>query len=191
MTTKRVLLGVDANSFPIALNFFANRGKFAVTVVRDGIEAFVDDLSNWYVRRNRRRFWKGELDDDKRAAYATLHEVLVTLVRVLAPFVPHLADAMWGNLVGSVDPAAPDSVHLTDYPDRVTGRALPAVDAIWGAAAGVALSVADAFIVDHLLKGWRPSQFIDDTFQSFLKLTAIHGACNQGTHVELQKTFVH
>ncbi len=70
-----------------------------------GIEAFVEDLSNWYVRRNRRRFWKGELDDDKRAAYATLHEVLVTVARLLAPFVPHLADAMWGNLVASVDPA--------------------------------------------------------------------------------------
>ncbi len=94
-----------------------------------GIEAFVEDLSNWYVRRNRRRFWKGELDDDKRAAYATLHEVLATVTRLLAPFVPHLADAIWGNLVGSVDPAAPDSVHLHDYPERVGGRALPAVDA--------------------------------------------------------------
>jgi isoleucyl-tRNA synthetase len=93
------------------------------------IEAFVDDLSNWYVRRNRRRFWKGVLDDDKRAAYATLHEVLATVARLLAPFVPHLADAMWGNLVASVDPAAPDSVHLTDYPGRVPGRALPEVDA--------------------------------------------------------------
>ena len=63
----------------------------------------MDDLSNWYVRRNRRRFWKGELDDDKRAAYATLHEVLADLTRLLAPFVPHLADAMWENLVAAVD----------------------------------------------------------------------------------------
>ena len=94
-----------------------------------GIEGFVEDLSNWYVRRNRRRFWKGELDDDKRAAYATLHEVLATVARLLAPFVPHLADAMWGNLVASVDPAAPDSVHLADYPARVAGRALPEVNA--------------------------------------------------------------
>ena len=93
------------------------------------IEGFVEDLSNWYVRRNRRRFWKGELDDDKRAAYATLHEVLATVARLLAPFVPHLADAMWGNLVVAVDAAAPDSVHLTDYPDRVPGRALPDIDA--------------------------------------------------------------
>ncbi|HJT63158.1 MAG TPA: class I tRNA ligase family protein, partial [Candidatus Limnocylindria bacterium] len=80
------------------------------------VEAFVDDLSNWYVRRNRRRFWKGELDADKQAAYATLHEVLTTLSRVLAPFVPHFADALWHNLVVAVDPAAPDSVHLADFP---------------------------------------------------------------------------
>ncbi len=93
------------------------------------IEGFVEDLSNWYVRRNRRRFWKGELDDDKRAAYATLHEVLVTVARLLAPFVPHLADAMWGNLVLAVDPSVTDSVHLTDYPDRVAGREQPDIDA--------------------------------------------------------------
>ena len=93
------------------------------------IEAFVDELSNWYVRRNRRRFWKGELDDDKRAAHATLHEVLTTLARLLAPFVPHLADALWDNLVASVDAAAPDSVHLADAPVRVEGRADPPVDA--------------------------------------------------------------
>ncbi len=93
------------------------------------IEAFVEDLSNWYVRRNRRRFWKGALDDDKRAAYATLHEVLVTLARLLAPFVPHFADALWSNLVTAVDPAAPDSVHLADFPDRIAGRAAPEVDA--------------------------------------------------------------
>jgi isoleucyl-tRNA synthetase len=80
------------------------------------IEAFVDDLSNWYVRRNRRRFWKGELDEDKRAAYETLHRVLVDLVRLLAPFVPHLADALWQNLVTAVQPEAPDSVHLVDAP---------------------------------------------------------------------------
>jgi isoleucyl-tRNA synthetase len=80
------------------------------------LEAFVDELSNWYVRRNRRRFWKGELDADKRAAYATLHEVLTTLTQILAPFVPHLTDAMWQNLAVAVDPAAPDSVHLSDYP---------------------------------------------------------------------------
>jgi isoleucyl-tRNA synthetase len=92
------------------------------------IEAFVEDLSNWYVRRNRRRFWKGELDADKRAAYATLHEVLTTLAQLVAPIIPHLADAMWDNLIASVDDGAPDSVHLTDFPARL-GRVDPAVDA--------------------------------------------------------------
>ncbi len=86
------------------------------------IEAFVDELSNWYVRRNRRRFWKGELDDDKRAAYATLHRVLVDLTRLIAPFVPHLAEAMWQNLVTAVQPEAPDSVHLADFPAGARGR---------------------------------------------------------------------
>ena len=84
--------------------------------------AFVDELSNWYVRRNRRRFWKSELDADKRAAYATLYEVLTTLCRLLAPIVPHLADAMWENLVVAVDAAQPDSVHLSDMPARQPGR---------------------------------------------------------------------
>jgi isoleucyl-tRNA synthetase len=93
------------------------------------IEAFVDDLSNWFVRRNRRRFWKGELDADKRAAHATLHEVLTTLARLLAPFVPHLAEAMWTNLVAEVDGSAADSVHLVDFPTRLHGRAQPDVDA--------------------------------------------------------------
>ncbi len=93
------------------------------------IEGFVDELSNWYVRRNRRRFWKGELDADKRAAHATLHEVLTTLVRLMAPIAPHLTDAIWENLVVAVDPAQPDSVHLTSMPERVPGRSLPELEA--------------------------------------------------------------
>ncbi|HTE66524.1 MAG TPA: isoleucine--tRNA ligase [Candidatus Binatia bacterium] len=93
------------------------------------IEAFVDDLSNWYVRRNRRRFWKGELDDDKRAAYETMHRVLVDLARLLAPFVPHVADAMWQNLVTAVQPEAPDSVHLASFPHPRDGLRDPALEA--------------------------------------------------------------
>jgi len=92
------------------------------------IEAFVEHLSNWYVRRNRRRFWKGELDADKRVAYATLHEVLTTLTRLIAPIIPHVADAIWDNLVAGVVGGAPDSVHLADFPERVPDRADPAVD---------------------------------------------------------------
>ncbi|MFH2000367.1 MAG: isoleucine--tRNA ligase [Planctomycetota bacterium] len=80
-------------------------------------ERFIEDLSNWYVRRSRRRFWKSESDSDKNAAYATLYEVLTTLCRVLAPIVPFITEEMYQNLVVSADPDAPESVHLTDYPE--------------------------------------------------------------------------
>lgn len=81
------------------------------------LERFVvEELSNWYIRRNRRRFWKTEADRDKAAAYLTLYEVLTTLSGLLAPFIPFLADEMYENLVLSVRPDAVPSVHLTDYP---------------------------------------------------------------------------
>jgi isoleucyl-tRNA synthetase len=80
------------------------------------VEEFLDDLSNWYVRRSRRRFWKSEADADKQAAYSTLYEVLVTLTKLLAPFVPFVAEEMYQNLVRSVDARAPESVHHCDFP---------------------------------------------------------------------------
>jgi isoleucyl-tRNA synthetase len=80
------------------------------------LEAFVDQLSNWYLRRSRRRFWKSESDMDKQAAYATLYEALVTLSRLLAPTMPFLAEALHQNLVRAADPSAPESVHLADWP---------------------------------------------------------------------------
>ncbi len=80
------------------------------------IEAFVDGLSNWYVRRSRRRFWKSENDADKLSAYSTIYHCLVTLSKLLAPFTPFTAEAMYRNLVCSVDPDAPESVHLAEYP---------------------------------------------------------------------------
>ncbi|MCX7622175.1 MAG: class I tRNA ligase family protein, partial [Thermomicrobium sp.] len=80
-------------------------------------EFVVDALSNWYIRRNRRRFWKTESDRDKAAAYLTLYEVLVTLAKALAPFIPFTTELMYQNLVRRVDRNAPESVHLTDYPD--------------------------------------------------------------------------
>ena len=81
------------------------------------IEGFVvEELSNWYIRRSRRRFWKSESDRDKTAAYQTLYECLTTLTRLLAPFTPFLVETMYQNLVRAVDPTAPDSVHLTNYP---------------------------------------------------------------------------
>jgi isoleucyl-tRNA synthetase len=80
------------------------------------IEEFVDILSNWYVRRNRRRFWKGETDSNKLAAYTTLYECLVTLSHLLAPFAPFVAEELYQNLYRSVDAEGRESVHLTDFP---------------------------------------------------------------------------
>jgi len=85
-------------------------------------ETFLDELSNWYLRRSRRRFWKGEADADKRAAYATLYEVLETVVRTLAPIVPFITEEIWQNLVRDRVPDAPPSVHHADYPELVAGR---------------------------------------------------------------------
>jgi isoleucyl-tRNA synthetase len=83
------------------------------------LEKFVDDLSNWYVRRSRRRFWRSEADADKQAAYATLYEVLTTLCRLIAPFTPFVAEVMWQNLANQLPigaDSAPNSVHHQDYP---------------------------------------------------------------------------
>ncbi len=80
------------------------------------VNTYLEDLSNWYIRRNRRRFWKSENDSDKLAAYATLHEALVTFVKVLAPIVPFISEVIYRNLVCSLDPHAPESVHLTSFP---------------------------------------------------------------------------
>ena len=81
------------------------------------IETFVDQLSNWYLRRSRRRFWKSESDEDKRAAYATLYEALVTISKLLAPTMPFMAEELYQNLVRSVDKSAPESVHLARWPE--------------------------------------------------------------------------
>jgi isoleucyl-tRNA synthetase len=80
------------------------------------VEAFLDDLTNWYVRRSRRRFWKSEHDADKNTAYATLYHILVKLARTLAPFTPFVAEVMYQNLVRSLYPQAYESVHHTSWP---------------------------------------------------------------------------
>ncbi|MBI4675263.1 MAG: isoleucine--tRNA ligase [Chloroflexi bacterium] len=86
------------------------------------VEAFLDDLSNWYVRRSRRRFWRGQLDADKRAAYATLYHVLVKLAKLIAPITPFVTEVMYQNLVRSgrrglpEQPEAFTSIHTTYYP---------------------------------------------------------------------------
>ena len=94
----------------------ADLDSYNITDAGRAIERYVDYLSNWYVRRSRRRFWKSESDTDKLAAYQTLYKCLTTLSKLLAPFVPFLADEMYRNLVLSVYPDAPESVHLADFP---------------------------------------------------------------------------
>ncbi len=99
-----------------------------IRIVSDGLERydsskpatavqdFLEDLSNWYLRRSRERFWKSGMDTDKVAAYLTLYECLTTLVTLLAPFVPFVTEELYQNLVRSVDLQAPASVHLCDWP---------------------------------------------------------------------------
>ena len=80
------------------------------------IENFVDELSVWYIRRSRRRFWKSEADLDKKAAYTTLYKCLTTLTRILAPFAPFITEEIYQNVVRAVDPEAHESVHHNDWP---------------------------------------------------------------------------
>lgn len=89
---------------------------FDATTAGRALEDFVDGLSNWYIRRSRSRFWAEGASSDKSAAFATLHECLVTTGALLAPFTPFLAEHLYANLVVAVDDQAPPSVHLLDFP---------------------------------------------------------------------------
>lgn len=80
------------------------------------IEKFVENLSTWYVRRSRRRFWKSDSGADKQAAYSTLYTALTTVAKLIAPAMPFLAEELYQNLVRSVDQTAPESVHLAEWP---------------------------------------------------------------------------
>lgn len=80
------------------------------------LQTFLEDLSNWYLRRSRERIWKPQLDEDKLAAYLTLYECLTTLLTLLAPFMPFLTEELYQNLVRSVNQNAPLSIHLSDWP---------------------------------------------------------------------------
>lgn len=108
---------------------------FAATLA---VEPLIDDLTNWYVRRSRRRFWRSEQDADKNAAYATLYHVLVKLARLLAPFTPFVAEEIYQNLVAAQNPDAHNSVHhgLWPLPDEA------AIDAALIAEMGLARQVA-------------------------------------------------
>ena len=91
--------------------------KYDITGAGYVIEDFTDELSNWYVRRNRERFWAQDLTDEKIGAYVTLYRVLTTLIKVAAPFVPFITDEIYQNLVYGLDSSAPESVHLCYWPE--------------------------------------------------------------------------
>ncbi len=93
-----------------------NLNSYKLTDAAREIQNFVDDLSNWYIRRGRERYWGSEYTNDKISAYMTLYEVLVTLSKLIAPFVPFISEQIYQNLVLSINPNEPISVHLCDYP---------------------------------------------------------------------------
>lgn len=90
--------------------------NYKVTEAAKALQSFVEELSNWYVRRSRARFWAKGMEDDKIAAYMTLYTALVTIAKTAAPMVPFITESIYRNLVCSVDKSAPISVHLTDFP---------------------------------------------------------------------------
>jgi len=89
---------------------------YEITESARAIQAFVDELSNWYVRLSKSRFWGKDWNGDKKAAYQTLYTVLVTLCKLAAPFIPFMTESMYRNLVVGSVAGAPESVHLCDYP---------------------------------------------------------------------------
>ena len=90
---------------------------YRVTEAAKALEQFVDELSNWYVRRSRSRFWAKGMEQDKINAYMTLYTALVTTVKAAAPMIPFMTESIYRNLVCSIDKNAPESVHLCDFPE--------------------------------------------------------------------------
>ncbi len=101
----------------VALTVTKGLEAFEPKCCTDALEGFVSDLSRWYLRGSRRRFWKNEADADKEAAYFTLHQCLVMLAQLMAPFTPFLSEELFQNLVRSVDSGACGSIHHTGWPE--------------------------------------------------------------------------
>jgi isoleucyl-tRNA synthetase len=91
--------------------------KYDLSAVVRLLTEYLDELSNWYIRRSRKRFWKSENDKDKNAAYETLYYALTTYIKLLAPIMPFLAEEIYQGLVVGIDPKAPLSVHLSEWPE--------------------------------------------------------------------------
>ena len=111
---NQITEGMEAYNIPAALS---------------SVLEFIDDMSNWFVRRSRRRFWKSEDDQDKLEAYSTLYYVLIYLAKILAPFTPFLAEELYQKMTGAgvVNSEIPESVHLLDWPEAgLIDEAVPA-----------------------------------------------------------------
>ena len=134
--------------------------NYKITEAAREISDFVDKLSNWYVRRCRERYWGSEMTEDKKAAYMTLYTVLETTARLVAPFVPFIAEEIYRNIVCSVDASAPESVHLTSFPTAdenyidsalERGMAIAEEAAVLGRAARNAASVKNRQPLNEIL----------------------------------------
>ena len=93
-----------------------NLANYRIPESARALQEFVDDMSNWYVRRSRERFWAKGMEQDKINAYMTLYTALVTVSKVAAPMIPFMTEQIYQNLVGSIDASAPESIHLCDFP---------------------------------------------------------------------------
>ena len=93
-----------------------NLGNYRIPEAARALSEFVDDMSNWYVRRSRERFWAKGMEQDKINAYMTLYTALVTICKAAAPMIPFMTEDIYQNLVRSVDKTAPESIHLCDFP---------------------------------------------------------------------------
>ena len=95
----------------------ADLGGYRIPEAARALESFVDDMSNWYVRRSRERFWAKGMEQDKINAYMTLYTALVTIAKTAAPMIPFMTEEIYQNLVRSIDDSAPESIHLCDFPE--------------------------------------------------------------------------
>ena len=107
---------IISKSHQLAADAKLSYENFEVDKLLKNVESFLDDLSNWYIRRNRRRFWKSENDADKFVAYQTLYEVLLDLIKILSPIIPFVAERMYLNITKDDDNENNNSIHLSSFP---------------------------------------------------------------------------
>ena len=107
---------IIAKTHVLIENSVTSMDQFRVDLFMRSFETFLEELSNWYIRRNRRRFWKSEDDQDKNSAYATLYHVLTKVIRIIAPVLPFVSETIYQNLVVNSESGSAESVHLCDYP---------------------------------------------------------------------------